>query len=207
MELLARCRALQLQRALHDAVRAMFYMAGFSVLHLHLCTVMHTHTHTQAHNTHTHTHTRLQRTLMQTAGCASFSGGQWQDTFQVEHFFCMQATHLKTGGNVGTHACKHANSATRGHACMYPNIIVNRNWQKRLSKIQIQSLGWMAQPGTCKGTSNCHTMARAYVNRREYNCSDPHGSGVVIQPKAAKQRYRSNWHSFTFVIYQPCIKF
>lgn len=74
MELRARCRALQLQRALHDAVRAMFYMAGFSVLHLHLCTVM-------------HTHTRMQRTLMQTAGCASFSGDHWQDTFTVECLF------------------------------------------------------------------------------------------------------------------------
>ena len=58
MELRTRCRALQLQRALHDAVRAMFYMAGFSVLHLHLCTVMHTHTHTHRHATHTHTHTQ-----------------------------------------------------------------------------------------------------------------------------------------------------
>lgn len=62
----------------------------------------------------------------------------------------MQATHLKTGANVGTRACKHANSATCGHACMYLNIIVNRNRQKRLSKIQIQSLGWMAQSGACK---------------------------------------------------------
>lgn len=53
MELHAWCRALQLQHALHDAVHAMFYMADYSVLHLHSSTVMHTYTRTiHAHYTH-----------------------------------------------------------------------------------------------------------------------------------------------------------
>lgn len=52
MGLLAHCRTLELQRTLHDAAHAVFYMNGHSVLHLHSSTVIHSHMHAIYIHTH-----------------------------------------------------------------------------------------------------------------------------------------------------------